>query len=217
MATNTHFPGSGEFVLYDCEFTAWEGSMARSWSAPGEHREVVQLAALRLSVNGSHIVKLAQFNLLVKPAINPQLSDYFSELTGITQAMVDQHGVDFQSAISQFHSFCHLGSAPAWAWGKDAEVLAENAHLSGIALPSFAAGLHDLHQYLADRKFDEARFASGELAKVVGEELRGHAHNALFDVESVVVALNYWSLNGRLNPVDLLRLAGVLQQRQKRR
>ena len=30
------------FVIYDTEYTAWEGSLARNWSGPNEHRELLQ-------------------------------------------------------------------------------------------------------------------------------------------------------------------------------
>ena len=36
------------FVLYDTEYTSWEGSLQRGWSRPDEHRELVQLSAIRV-------------------------------------------------------------------------------------------------------------------------------------------------------------------------
>lgn len=29
-----------QFVLFDTEYTGWEGSQERGWSAPGEYREL---------------------------------------------------------------------------------------------------------------------------------------------------------------------------------
>ena len=41
-----------EIVVCDLEYTAWAGSLQRGWSDPGEHREIVQIAAIRLSTVG---------------------------------------------------------------------------------------------------------------------------------------------------------------------
>ena len=38
----------GEFVLFDLEFTAWEGSLERGWSEPWEAREIIQIGAVRV-------------------------------------------------------------------------------------------------------------------------------------------------------------------------
>ena len=37
-----------KLIVFDLEFTAWEGSLARHWLAPGEFKEVVQIGAVRL-------------------------------------------------------------------------------------------------------------------------------------------------------------------------
>eukprot|EP00959_Pyramimonas_sp_CCMP1952_P460150 9479398-Pyramimonas_sp.AAC.2 len=39
---------TGRFVLVDTEYTTWEGAHARHWSGPGEAREVVQIAAIKV-------------------------------------------------------------------------------------------------------------------------------------------------------------------------
>ena len=62
-----------KYIVFDTEFTSWEGSMENNWSREGEHRELVQIGALKIS-DGKIIDKL---DILVKPQINPILSDYF--------------------------------------------------------------------------------------------------------------------------------------------
>ncbi len=37
-------------VVFDLEFTAWERSVARNWSRPGEKKEVVQIGAVKFGV-----------------------------------------------------------------------------------------------------------------------------------------------------------------------
>src|SRR5882762_1688961 len=62
-------------VVYDLEYTAWEGSQARGWSGPGEHREVVQIGAVRLDPHRGW-AETASLARLVRPRINPRLSAY---------------------------------------------------------------------------------------------------------------------------------------------
>src|ERR1700748_1524538 len=87
---------SPTLTVFDLEYTAWECSMARHWLMPGEYREVVPIGAVKLDADSFHI--LDEFDVLVKPRINPQPSPYFENLTGITAAMVARRGVDFAVA-----------------------------------------------------------------------------------------------------------------------
>ena len=36
------------FIIFDTEFTAWEGSQERKWSGENEFRELVQISAIRV-------------------------------------------------------------------------------------------------------------------------------------------------------------------------
>ena len=65
------------YIVFDLEFTSWEGSMQRNWSGENEYKEIVQIAAIKVT-DGKISDKL---NILVKPNINPNLSDYFQKLT----------------------------------------------------------------------------------------------------------------------------------------
>ena len=69
-------------TVFDLEYTAWECSMARHWLEPGQYKEVVQIGAVKL--DGRDLSILGEFDLLVRPRINPMLSPYFEALTGIT-------------------------------------------------------------------------------------------------------------------------------------
>ena len=43
------------FIIFDTEFTAWEGSMQRGWSGQNEHREIVQISAIRIKKKKNNI------------------------------------------------------------------------------------------------------------------------------------------------------------------
>src|SRR5665213_189095 len=90
-------------TVFDLEYTAWECSMARHWLEPGQFREVVQIGAVKL--DGRDLSLLDEFDVLVRPRINPALSPYFENLTGIGNDAVAVRGLDFVDAYGRFAAF----------------------------------------------------------------------------------------------------------------
>ena len=130
-------PVRATLTVFDLEFTAWECSMASHWLRPGEFKEVVQIGALKLDALSFTV--LEELDLLVRPRINPQLSAYFENLTGITNTQVAARGVDFAQGYARFSAFAAGG--PICAFGHDEWVLEENIRLYDLkkmpALPEF--------------------------------------------------------------------------------
>lgn len=179
------------FIIYDTEFTAWEGSMARRWSEPWEHRELIQLAALKIEVRNTGCQTLESFSRHIKPTINPSLSQYVMDLTGISQTLIDQNGVSFSAAIDDFAKFCQGDDVKLASWGNDQKVLAENADLNDITLDPKLLDHIDLSVPFRKLKQFNFQVCSGLLHKQVGLPMTGHIHNALHDVNSIVATLDF--------------------------
>lgn len=171
------------FIVYDLEYTSWEGALARNWSGPGEHREIVQIGAVRLDPDFREVDSL---DILVKPNRNPLVSGYFIALTGITQGRIDQHGVDAATALDAFLEFA---GADLWLLsnGADALVLAENYSLLGLTDP-FVGRTRDVHDLLLSAS-GRARLTSAELPEIFGLPSAGRGHTALADARNVAAAL----------------------------
>ena len=88
-----------DFVVYDTEYTTWEGAMARKWLGENEYKEVIQIGALKVSFPDFEVKD--SLKIYIKPQKNPVLSDYCKRLTGITQAEID-NGV---AAIRKYFVF----------------------------------------------------------------------------------------------------------------
>ncbi|MCP5433003.1 MAG: exonuclease domain-containing protein [Alphaproteobacteria bacterium] len=183
-------------MIFDLEFTAWEGSMARGWQGEGEHREVVEIGAVRLASSG--LEEEAAFSVLVRPRINPLLSDYLQALTGITNEDIARHGVDFAEAYGDFLAF--LGDAPAYSYGRDDLVLAENLRLYGLGEPEDVPPARDLRSWLTGQGVDVGALNSSEVAAAVGAEGVGHVHRALDDARSLAAALRALVARGAPSP-----------------
>ena len=183
-------------TVFDLEYTAWDCSMARHWLEPGQFREVVQIGAVKL--DGRDLKVLDEFDLLVKPRINPVLSPYFEQLTGIGNDQVAAQGVDFAEAYGGFAAFA--GEGPICAFGHDEWVLEENLRLYGITdyrrLPRFA----DLRSWFAACNIDPRGRHSCDIAPALGLCVPGRAHNALHDARALAAGVGEMVRRGAVRP-----------------
>ncbi|MBL7260623.1 3'-5' exonuclease [Paractinoplanes lichenicola] len=178
-------------IVFDLEFTTWAGAQDRGWSGPGEFREIVQIGALRL--DSSTLAVEGEFDRLVRPARNPNLSPYFEQLTGISQADVDTNGVPFLTALDEFLDFCDNNYV--LSYGNDMVVVGENlvlqipeGHAPKHGLPPFINIRPYVNRLLPATRNESAgrlSFAAG-LATTVDRE-----HNALADCYSIAETLRH--------------------------
>ena len=79
------------YVIVDLEATCWE-------QKKGRKNEIIEIGAVLIDDQKQ---PLDEFNQIIKPVINPKLSDFCIELTTITQEMVD-NGNHFIEALTDF-------------------------------------------------------------------------------------------------------------------
>jgi inhibitor of KinA sporulation pathway (predicted exonuclease) len=125
--------------------------------------------------------------VLVRPRINPALSGYFQNLTGITQGMVTQDGVDFAEAYARFLDFA--GDGPIAAFGRDEQVLLDNLRLYGIAPSREMPVFYNLRGWFAVQGLDPRGMLSCDIGPALGVPYVGHAHNALNDARSLAAGM----------------------------
>jgi len=186
---------NSQIILFDTEYTAWEGSKARHWSEQWEHREIIQIAAIRIDAQAT---ELGRFDCLVKPEHNPVLSAYLIALTGIQQAAVDTQGLCFADAFAAFYAFCDQGRVPLFCYGDDPDVLTENFGLNHMDPAAFPAGIYDIRNLFEQAGIDTCHYTSGTVYQAVGAEFDLGAHNALNDVRSLAVTLRKLTRTGRI-------------------
>jgi inhibitor of KinA sporulation pathway (predicted exonuclease) len=121
-------------VVFDLEYTAWEGSLARSWSGDSEDPEIIQIGAIELLLENNSLCLGREFNRFVRPTLRPQLSGYITELTKISQETVDQKGLPFDEALREFFGFVPK-SASICSNGDDWSFLSENCRINNLVNP----------------------------------------------------------------------------------
>lgn len=187
-----------DIVVLDTEYTTWPGALESDWKGKGQHREIVQIAAVRLD---SDLREVAAFDRLVIPRINPILSDLFVELTGIDQRQLDANGTSFAIALLKLATFAE--GCDIVCMNGDGKVMLENCDINGVTYP-FARQFHRLRPLLAREGVDLTLHSSGDLHKLTPTPIGGRTHNALHDVRSMAVWLADARCRGVFRSVEQL-------------
>lgn len=187
-------------VIVDTEYTTWEDALRTGWGGAGQHREIVQIAAVRVD---DDFKEIASFDVIVKPSVNTQVSAFFTGLTGITQARIDAEGTDFADAMMAFFQFTGDGAESVICMNADEMVMRENCRLNGRAFP-FRYAFHRLRPFIESLGIETRGLSSGDLHALTPHPLAGHAHNALHDVRSMATWLAHEKSTGSLNSLAQL-------------
>jgi inhibitor of KinA sporulation pathway (predicted exonuclease) len=180
-------PRSGEIVVFDLEWTAWEGSLARNWSGPGEYREIIQIGAVQLDATSFDL--LAVLDRLVQPVRNPVLSDYIMKLSGLTNARMQAEGVSLKSALAEFEVF--VGGRPLWCNGADAAVLRDNCLLQSLLCPIAIGCIGNLRPLLVSATgLPASQLVSCKLPALVGIDPARDHHTGVGDAIAIAQALS---------------------------
>lgn len=182
-----------KIIIFDTEYTSWEGSIERKFSGPNEHRELVQIAAIKVDTTNFKI--LDTFEIFIKPKINPQLSDYFMKLTKISQKEVDKKGVSLSKALKEFKKF--IGDLPSYSYGSDQMVMKKNCQLIKIKFPFSQNTFFDIKKYFISCGIPAQNYNSGSITEAFGVKRRKNQHNALNDCLSILDGLKFLRKKGR--------------------
>jgi inhibitor of KinA sporulation pathway (predicted exonuclease) len=189
-----------KFILLDTEYTAWEGSQERNWSGPNEHKEIVQIGAIL--VNNVALTEIDMRKIYVKPTINPILSDYFMQLTGVTQDDIEKSGVSYETALTQFKEWC--GETPVYSFGYDGVIMEKNCTLLEISFPFSPAQFHDMRDFFKHHGIPADDYFSSTITEAFGQKSPYAGHDALNDVRTILDALRALkaSLSSTLPPLE---------------
>ncbi len=198
------------YCIFDTEYTTWEGAQATRWNGRGQHREVFQIGAVRVE-EGKAWEELETLSLLIRPQLNPVLSAYATQLTGITQDMLERDGLETPEALARFAAFS--GNLPVFSNGMDLHIVAETCGLQKVIMPLDPRQYFSLHYPLyaaldAHFAFDHREYVSGrlhELARLEPPSKMGGVHNALHDVWSLFATCAWLKQQGTDVIGDLLK------------
>jgi hypothetical protein len=192
-----------EIIIFDTEYTTWEGAQERKWLGANEYKEIIQIGALKVLWPEAQVIE--DLCLTVKPKKNPILSRYCIDLTGISQEVLNTHGIEFQRALKIFCDFC--GNRPVISYGNDAGIIAENIILSRADPLSFygrsSLSFINIKYWILAYNENLSKLTSGELWQKLGcnkPKNFKHKHYSLSDCYSILQAVKHLQENGSRLP-----------------
>ena len=177
-------------VIFDLEMTAWEGSVLRQWNGYDEDPEIIQIGAVEIALENGNFEITREFEQVIKPRLRPILSKYITELTGITQDIVEKRGISFSEAVKTFYEFVPRDSYLC-SNGNDWQYLEFNCDLHAIKNPFRKCLFMNLRPFLATRlQVDEANEVLHSYRLGTISEMPGNSpHNALSDARCIAESL----------------------------
>ncbi len=190
------------FVIFDTEYTSWKGCQEHGWQG-NQKKEIVQISAIKVNDN---LEIISEFNTLCKPLINPILSDYFIELTHITNEQIGKLGKPFKQVYADFVEFVDNNSCYSHSWGSDfsnksdGKIIEENLGLYDIPAQKKIAYYNIapvFEQLYKENRINVTSQSSGQIAQILDlnaniKKLGLNPHNALYDVYSILVGLKHF-------------------------
>ena len=174
-----------EIIIFDTEYTAWEGNQERGWNNVTEFKEIVQIGAI--CINRDTLVEQSFFSVYIRPVRNPKLSKYFTDLTGIRQESVDNDGENFEKVIIRFANWA--GERSLYSFGGDEQDIKNNCLLLGLPFAMEANHFFDAKKIFLNAGISLNGLTSGTVVKAFGVEPKERAHTALADARSIAEGL----------------------------
>jgi len=163
-----------QYIIFDLEATCWADKEKQRHSS-----EIIEIGAVR--VLGSPPERADTFNLLVRPVLNPVLSEYCTRLTGIEQKDVDG-GKVFHEAMQEFEKWIGKEKTVMCSWGfYDKKQILREAKMKGYE--GSILRLLDRHISLKHQLASSRGVRPREINSVVYREvpMQGRRHRALDD------------------------------------
>lgn len=187
----------GTVILYDTEWTSWPGFMESRWQQPGRYPEIIQIGAVKLDV-AQGFEEIDAFQCFIMPKINPTLSDYIIDLTGITQDKIDNEGVSFAEALKSYLAFIGDGDSRLMCYGRDGDTIRRNCDLNDMDTPDIFHTEIDLRKALVDLELVQQSHMSSDLPALFDLPNDERAHDALGDSRGLAKTLRHLRDAGRI-------------------
>ncbi|OKY27567.1 hypothetical protein BI291_08725 [Thalassotalea sp. PP2-459] len=166
-----------------------EHTCSHDGSIPPEEREIIELGAVVVDIKSSEIID--EFSALVRPQRHPQISNFCSQLTGITQSELDNSD-NFKIVFSDFlHWYSKTPRVLFATWGAY-DLVQINIDCASQNLPHFspdaALNLKKIFKKVNKLKKPVGLARALELCQC---EFEGSHHRALDDARNTVKLLPF--------------------------
>ena len=195
-------------IIYDCEYWTNEGALQRRWSGLEDYPPLlVQLYAVKVDLRAGLNV-LDEYSCYVKNYDRQskktiEVTEYFTNLTGISQSTIERLGKDPQQSLRDFHSFSTSTTCYSY-YRDDEQCLTPTNYYYNLDIPFDWLLFSDIRKILIKSGVERAIVEganSGTLAEMMGLDppTEYQRHDARYDVHSIVKALRHLNQKELLN------------------
>ena len=181
-------------IFVDFEATCWDKNEKYKRS----RAEIIEIGAV---ATGQNLEELGRFSAVIRPVIEPVLSDYCKKLTGISQPDVD-NGIDFNRAMDLFYQWIiqYQSSERSilYTWGNyDIFLLKRSLRRHRTKNKDFLKmiqkeGLTDLQeQFLKLTALPSSSCNLVKALQIIGENYHGTIHRSIDDAENMIKLYRY--------------------------
>ena len=184
-------------AILDMEWTSWEGANIRGWSGPGEFPEIVEIGVISIT-NDETLTEIDALQVYVKPILNPILSKYFIDLTGISQRTVDKKGSTLHDALEKTRCFLGNKVRHIFSHGNDALIIKRNC--VRLSIPPLSEHYQFINIQDTIASFignNKKNYTSSDLPMLMGFQSPGNAHTAIADCRCVAQAMRIMRRSGK--------------------
>lgn len=135
------FPSTRHMLLVDLEATTSGDTPAPGEPViAGDDCEIIEIGVVVLDLEGGQAQPTAEFSSVVRPVLNPTLTQFCTRYTGIRQAEVDAAPSYPEASVALTEFVSQLDTLPGgWSWGSwgasDLELLEREATRNGCMNP----------------------------------------------------------------------------------
>lgn len=181
------FPSTRHMVLVDLEATAsGDAPLPGEPLITGDDCEIIEIGLVVIDLEGGQAEPTAKFSLVVRPTLNPTLTQFCTRYTGIRQAEVDAAPSYPEASAALTEFVAQLDTLPGgWSWGSwgasDLDLLEREAVRHGCVNPLPADRHFDLKATFQAMRGERGGTGQKDALERLGVVAPAKAHRALGD------------------------------------
>ena len=175
------------YIVFDME---WNQPLVPKKRVNGLYGEIIQIGAIKVD---DKLNELDEINLMIHPQFYKKMNKEISELTGITQEMIDSAEMLFPEAMEKFREWIGEDSVfISWSFS-DISMLENNIEKYGLD-SSWLPECYDAQIMFDDQEMCEGRDYALNYALYHYNEKPDSSHDALDDARSTLKVLRHLDL-----------------------
>lgn len=181
------FPSTRHMVLMDLEATAnGDAPLPGEPVIAGDDCEIIEIGVVVLDLEGGQAQPTAEFSSVVRPVLNPTLTQFCTRYTGISQAEVDDAPAYPEASAALTEFVTQLDTLPGgWSWGSwgasDLDLLEREAVRHGCVNPLPADRHFDLKAVFQAMRGEKGGTGQKDALERLGVDPLAKAHRASGD------------------------------------